>query len=608
MKLSVESLRQNAVKTTLRFPIMIADALLVTLLALTHNWGYAKSDAYQKILMTAILAFPLFLSITLFAERRNWIRKTQSFVPLLGVFPLAVYYYTLIIPGGMANAIRFAILLVSSLCLLSFAPYTGKGELNGYWRYNKSLVFGFAVAGLSAIALAGGVSIALAGSDYLLGTHVPYWLYEKIWFLAACFLWPCFFLAALPEDFEQLVNAEIIGKFLESFVRFIVIPLVLLYMVILYLYAGKIILQATWPKGGVAGFILGFSGLGLLSILLLHPLRNNEGKQWIASYLKWLSLAILPQTILLFLSVWRRVTEYGITESRYFGMASAFWLAGICLYFLLSRTKSIKVIAMSLCLVTFLASFGPWGALDLSEHSQMGRLASLLKKNGILSDGKVVKAATPVSIEEQGMISVIVQYLSDRHGFKPFKGWFAEDLNKMQARDRAKKIVNLMGLVFSPYVVKGHNTGSERILSYHAVQPERINVAGYDYYFRNLQAGFHIPADSRDDDGSPRNNDGALGGEKLKAYLDLTKGRFLIIREREIIGFVDVIPLVRELRKKYKDSLESYVTVPQRDMVLEGKSGNVAVIVYFSAIHVKEMNDALELSSASGDALLKMGR
>ena len=137
---------------------------------------------------------------------------------------------------------------------------------------------------------------------------------------------------------------------MELLNRFIVVPLVLVYMLILYLYAGKIVIEASWPKGGVAGYVLGFSVLGLLSVVLLYPLKDREGNRWIGTYLKWLCIFILPQTAVLFLSVWRRVSEYGVTESRYFGILAAFLLAGICLYFLASRTKNIKVLPVTLCI------------------------------------------------------------------------------------------------------------------------------------------------------------------------------------------------------------------------------------------------------------------
>jgi len=602
MKLSVQSLWRNAVKTAQRFPVVVADALVVTALALTNNWSYAKNDAYLKLLITFILGFPLLLSLKLFAERRNRPAKTQALFPLLGMLPLAVYYFSLT-TNGMANGIRFAVLLTSALFLLSFAPYTSRGEVNGFWRYNKALVLGFAVSGLSSVVLMTGISIALAGTNYLLGVHVPDWLYGKLWLVTGCFIWPFIFLAAVPEDFEQFETAEIFDKVLETFVRFIIIPLVLLYMLILYLYAGKIIIQATWPKGGVAGFILGFSCLGLLSILLIHPLRDIEGNQWIRRYMKWLSISILPQTILLFLSVWRRVAEYGVTESRYYGVLAAIWLAGICVYFLVSKAKSIKAIAVSLCIAAFLSAFGPWGALAVSEQSQMGRLESLLKNNGILSDGKVVKAVKAVSAEDQGSISRIVQYLHERHGLRPFKGWFSEDLSKVKSGVRPNKIVNLMGLSYTPGYAKGRKEGNEKYLSYFADRPGFIKVSGYDYY---LRLGPHADEDSCDDDGS-RNYPIEINGRKYKVFLDAKAGKFLVTRDKETLGSVDVLPLARKLRQQYKDVPESYNTVPQSEMVVEGRAGNVAIKIVFSELHVVERKETVELTSANGDALLKVG-
>jgi len=44
------------------------------------------------------------------------------------------------------------------------------------------------------------------------------------------------------------------------------------------------------------------------------------------------------------------------------------------LYFLFSKSKSIKFTIGSLCLLAFVVSFGPWGMLGVSQRSQVGRL------------------------------------------------------------------------------------------------------------------------------------------------------------------------------------------------------------------------------------------
>ena len=90
---------------------------------------------------------------------------------------------------------------------------------------------------------------------------------------------------------------------------------------------------------------------------------------------------MFPLIILLGFAIWKRVASYGITEQRYFVLALAFWLLYIALYFLLSKRKTIRLIPLSLCVLAFLVSFGPWGAAGVSLRVQRSRLQALLEKD-----------------------------------------------------------------------------------------------------------------------------------------------------------------------------------------------------------------------------------
>jgi len=451
MKISIQELWQNMVATSRRFPLAVTDSVIVTLLALALYSLSSKESVLQELLLTAVLGFPLLISLALFTEGRAVPEKLRVLSPFLAVLFLAFHYFFLTSPERGSDAIRTASFFLAFLFFLSFAPYARAGSVDAFWRYNKSLVVGASVAGLSAIALMAGIGLALAGMDYLLGIAFPSKLYARLWIISSCLLWPCIFLAAIPRDLGQLEAPEAYSKGMEIFNRTIVVPLVLVYMLILYLYTGMIIVQTSWPKGGVAGYILGFSAVGLLSVVLIHPLKDREGNTWIKTYLKWLCIFILPQTVVLFLSVWRRVSEYGVTEIRYFGIMAAFLLAGICGYFLLSRAKSIKIIPITLCLAALISAAGPWSAAGVSERSQFKRLVLLLEKHGLLVDGKAAKAAKPVSYEEQAAISAVVKYLHERHGLGRLQGLFAQDLASTNAKDRPQKMMGLMGLSYIPY-------------------------------------------------------------------------------------------------------------------------------------------------------------
>lgn len=591
MKIRVQELWQNFVATAGRFPFAVLDATVVTVLALSLYAAPAglHNVVTQKLLLTAILGFPLLIAFTLFAERSEWPERRSRLFPFYALLILAVCYFFLRRDEGNADAIRFAALLLSFVSLLSFAPYIRKGSSDAFWRYDKALVIGSAIAGFATLILMAGIGLALLGMDFLLGIKFPGAVYARIWIVGSCFLWPLLFLAATPGDFARLEDPEQYPKAMELFSRFIAVPLVALYMLILYLYTGKIALEASWPKGGVAGYILGFSILGLLSVVLLHPLKGREGNRWIGTYLKWLCVLILPQTAVLLLSVWRRVSEYGVTESRYFGILAAFLLAGVCLYFLISKTKNIEVIPITLCIAACLSAIGPWSAPGISERSQFHRLELLLEKHGILSGGKVVKAKAAVSHEEQAAISVIVRYLHDRHGLKSLQGLFAEDLSSQEAYGRPAKMMAAMGLSYMPYYSGGKDPS---YLFFYAEKKKVRKISGYDYFLRM---------------GSYENQEfsAEIKGKSYTFSLRPKAAQFTVSRDERPVMRLDIMPVARKLKDRPVSST-SHLNVPQEEMLLEGQAGAVAVRILFSEMHMTERNGRLEITSAIADVLMKV--
>ena len=189
-----------------------------------------------------------------------------------------------------------------------------------------------------------------------------------------------------------------------------------LYLTILYVYSIKVLIEWEWPQGWIGWLVLSFSVLGILALLLLWPLSRRQENGWIPRFTRWFYIAILPLIGLLFAAIFRRISEYGITENRYFVLVLAIWLTGISLYFLLSKKKNIKVIPFSLALLSLIVSFGYWSAFSVSARSQAGRFGELLEKNGMLVDGKV-SPATPggLSDMERADMRSIITYLSERH-------------------------------------------------------------------------------------------------------------------------------------------------------------------------------------------------
>src|SRR6185437_825577 len=161
------------------------------------------------------------------------------------------------------------------------------------------------------------------------------------------------------------------------FTQYVLIPLASVYVVILLAYEVKILIQWSLPKGLVSNLILRYAVFGILSILLIYPLRNQEENKWIKTYARSFYFLLIPLLALLFLAVFTRILPYGITAPRYFLIVLAGWLLFITFYFLLSQKQNIKVIPVSLCILALLSVYGPQSAFSVSRYSQMHLLTNI---------------------------------------------------------------------------------------------------------------------------------------------------------------------------------------------------------------------------------------
>ncbi|MBU0520315.1 DUF4153 domain-containing protein, partial [bacterium] len=227
-----------------------------------------------------------------------------------------------------------------------------------------------------------------------------------------------------------------------------------------------------------------FSAAGILALFVLDPIKELMGQSWIKRTARWYYIILIPLVVVLFLALWRRISEYGITEGRYLGLAIGIWLAVMASYFIFSKTKSIKFVPASLCVLTFTISFGSWGMFAVSERSQIARLQGLLASNEILVDGSVQKAPAVVSAGDITEISSILWYLREVHGYDGIQAWFTESLwtdsdETYRFRD-ASDVADMMGITFDRYRQGG--PGDSYTITVNLKTP--ITISGYDHLVR----------------------------------------------------------------------------------------------------------------------------
>lgn len=461
--------------TIRRFPFAIATSTLGTVAGIVLVDNPVLSAGWKSLLGTALLTLPLLVSARLLSERdgRDDFHPDKLTIAITAIG--CGYCIFLSQVQGYGIWYRHSLWTIAAFLAVMLFPFYKPAEEEEFWHFNAAMVYAFAIAVISAFVLFSGISAALAGADYLLAIKIPGEAYLWLWIVLAGFVTVVIFLSAVPADIRQISHRAAQSKLFERFLRFVLIPLVVLYFVILYAYAGRIIFQGSWPKGGVAGFILGFSGVGIVSYLLNYG-AIAAGNRFQDLFRKLFFPLVLPLTPMLFLSVWRRVSEYGVTETRYFGMVSAFWLAAVSLYFIISRRKDLRMLPASLCLIIILVSFGPWSVLSTSARSQTQRLQRVLQEAGILVNGTLLPVSNTDKPKALADINKTIVYLHKIERLSPLVEW---SKSKITLDDKPEIIADKIGI---PFAIQSNY--SETHFNFSTKQEEGTEVSGYSYLWQ----------------------------------------------------------------------------------------------------------------------------
>ncbi|MDL5047358.1 DUF4153 domain-containing protein [Oscillatoria amoena NRMC-F 0135] len=431
MKLpSLHSLLTGFVQVARRFPLELAAAMTGTICAMLL-FEREYSDAEDQIILLLLcsnLALTLFLSISVLAEARKFSARNKLVLMVSALLFMVLVFFSLDPVSDETNIFRFVFLFVAFHLLVSFAPFIYRGSIEGFWEYNMRIFIRILTAGLYSSVLYAGLAVALISSDALFDFKIRSEIYGHLFAMVFGLFNTTFFLAGFPADWKNLEEPQPYPKGLKIFTQYVLIPLATVYLGILLAYEGKLIIEWSLPKGLVSTLVLGYAVYGMLSILLVHPVRFDQGNRWIMTFSKFFYLLLIPLIILLGIAVYHRVNQYGVTESRYILILLSLWLTGITIYFLSSRLQNIKIIPVSLFLLALAATWGPQSASSVSQQSQTKRLLAFFERNNSVVDRKLMPLANGAG---SGEATELLRYLVHRHGPESLQKYLAIDVDSL---------------------------------------------------------------------------------------------------------------------------------------------------------------------------------
>ena len=328
----------------------------------------------------------------------------------------------------MVGVSATVVTMVLSLFLLCFYR---KDDDVPFWNFAQrllvALVSGLMVGGILTL----GIILFVQSLDWLFGMEVNGW-FPYIPTFCLVLLAPLLAMSQIPEGKHKRVHyiAPYTG-FIKGVVQYLFIPLLLLYMATLYVYAAKILFTWQLPVGWVC-YLVSASMLGMVILIFItYPLQHEQGNSIFKTLTRLLPLAMLPLLVLMSVAIGRRLSDYGITLSRLYVVVFNLWCYAVCIGLLLCRNRRIWWVPASFAVVLLLISVGPWSIPNVTEQRLQDEVREAFASSGLkqlpLSGDQYDNWLKTADDKVTKSIDAKLHYLQVDYGFDSILGLVGKD-------------------------------------------------------------------------------------------------------------------------------------------------------------------------------------
>ena len=479
---------QKLVSSLQRFPetLLLCTATAVVLMLLNHGEPGADTssgDLLMRLAAVLALGVPLSLCLKVYFERASALKTAPRIAIYTGAAAALILYYLFLIKDfEMVSLTRYAAVSLALYLVFTFIPYFYRRQ--NYELYVIKLFISFFVTYLFASVLLGGLSAILATVGYLFSMQIPTELYGDISLIVGGIFAPAFFLADIPQS-GQDPDPKSYPKVIGILLSYIMMPLILAYSIILYLYFIKILVAQQWPEIMVSHLVLWYAIISTLVLFGIHPQRKES--RWNEIFTAFFPKLVLPLLALMFAAMGIRIHAYGITENRYFVLAAGLWVTGAMLYLILTRKPRNLFLPASLALVAVLSVFGPWSSYALSVYSQNRQFDKIAAEHDLIQDGKIADTAADLPEDTKQELSSILLYFDRYHG-----------LDRLQALPEGfslEEMETLLGFPIDEYTLPGDQ---EEVYFHYSLDTKEafFDISDFDYFmhFTSVEQRYHAGA------------------------------------------------------------------------------------------------------------------
>ena len=579
-----------------RFPLTIFCGIIVFLLSVyvletsgTNNNRFIEEVLKSIFLM--ILCIPLTAALELvrekyFSGKNKWIIRALNAVIAI-VFIVFYRFYYLYEVGKEAFFGNSEKLLATGIIFFLFfllAPIIGKKDEEE--KYFQSVIVDKAVTVLFSVVLFLGLTVVFLTVDRLSLIKLEGKIYVETWLFVVFVFAMIFFASKLKKVDENLEEYEI-HKVFKFLIYFIVIPLITIYTGILYIYFGKMLVTRSWPQGLVSHLILWYTIFSLFIMIMVTPMTKKDPVAKV--FKKYFPFASIPLLALSIVSISKRISQYGVTELRYFIVLLGIWLI-FCMVSSIFRAR-LSVILISLIAVVYISVFSPVNNRRITIMSQNKRLERILIKHGLLKDGKLVQnsgLSENKKYEVTDVLNYILGIRDKKEGIENVKPFGKSDGKPYTNIDEFKKAVGIdhswyeYGSGTDDYYAVFTINEKQQNDSYNAVE----EVNGYEYLVSNITSyNFENDLTWEFSGKYP-----VKISEKNISVYNGNKEELIKIEMSEILGKILDKPEIQQKINKPKEEIKDSV-VPENVLEFTGENEKIKYRIKMTQISVRGNDD-----------------
>ena len=384
-KLSLRTLVESMRKVWKRFPFACAFlvAFVAWLMFLVWENSLPKSfSAYRKGILVYYLGTGVLLSTVLQLWCEEIRQKRTAFLLergthllwLLNAVLLFTCYddFTHSITAGMWVAVGGLF-----VCLPTVPFFREKDDMAS-WNFGVRLIFWAGVSVGVSLLLFGGFALLIESLETLFKIRISSHTYETLAVLFLVALPLSIWLSKVPEGEEKYFREPFSSGFALKCVRFLLVPLLICYMAVLYVYGLKSLLTWMLPDGYVSTLVTVLMGGYLFMSLLYYAVRKDRLNRFDHWLLRNMPLLFFPLVLMMSIGLVRRFSDYGVTANRLYVLLLNLWF-----YYVLARMyffpkKRINWVGVSLAGIMAVVSLFPVNFHSFSTSIRLNEVRTAL--------------------------------------------------------------------------------------------------------------------------------------------------------------------------------------------------------------------------------------